>query len=223
MDVPDNAPPNGGSRRTPPQPAATASRSGEAGNDEARSRLLTAIELKVLMREVAQVVKRPDVGPLLAKVGAEDPLGDDDGVPKRKRITAALIATDHREPDRGWIERLIAAVEAYDEIEYVARIERVAEHVVELDRVRQVAPRIPAWTGDDRDVSAHDGLTYWGGSGRIARNAVLLVRECNRETQIELDAAGTAAVLAGLSRARQQLEESDRYLQQRQQRRGAPC
>ena len=81
---------------------------------------MTAIELKLLMREVAQVVKRPDVGPLLAKVGAEAPLGDDDTVPKRKRITAALIATDHREPDRGWVERLRAAVDAYDETEYVA-------------------------------------------------------------------------------------------------------
>lgn len=222
MDVPDNAPPVGGSRRTTPQPSATGSRSGEAADDEARSQLLTAIELKALMREVAQVVKRPDVGPLLAKVGAEDPLGNDDTVPKRKRITAALIATDHREPDRGWIDRLLAAVDAYDEVEYIAKVERVAEHVVELDRVRQVAPRIPAWTGDDRDVSAHVGLTYWGGSGRIARNAVLLVRECNRETQIELDVAGAAAVLAGLSRARQQLEESNRYLEQRRHKRREP-
>ncbi len=95
-------------------------------------------------------------------------------------------------------------------------------HVLELDRVSQVAPRVPAWVGDDRDVSAHIGLTYWGGSGRIARKAVLLIRECNRETQIELDAEGTAAVLAGLTRARRQLEESSRYLAQRQQSRRGP-
>lgn len=169
------------------------------------------------MREVAQVVKRPDVGEVLAAAGVEDPLAGDGSVPKRKRITAALIATDHHERDNGWVDRLLAVVDAYDDAHYVEKVGRLAEHVLELDRVRQVAPRVPAWVGDDRDVSAHVGLTFWGGSGHIARHAVLLVRECNRETQIELDAEGTAAVLAGLSRARRRLEESDRYLAQRQQ------
>ena len=174
------------------------------------------------MREVAQVVKRPDIGKVLAAAGAEDPLSADKSIPKRKRITAALIATDHRESDRRWVARLLAVVDAYDDAHYVERVRRLAEHVLELDRVRQVAPRVPAWVGEDRDVSAHVGLTFWGGSGRIARNAVLLVRECNRETQIELDAEGTAAVLAGLIHAHRELEESARYLRQRQQARQSP-
>ena len=180
------------------------------------------MELKRLMREVAQVVKRPDVGQVLAAAGVEDPLATDGSVPKRKRITAALIATDHRETDNRWVDRLLAVVDAYDEVHYIVKVGRLAEHVLELDTVRQVAPRVPAWVGDDRDVSAHVGLTYWGGSGRIARNAVLLVRECNRETQIELDAEGTDAVLGALGRAQRQLEESNRYLAQRQQRRRTP-
>lgn len=223
MDVPDSDQPGGASDPGVSRPPLARSKSGELTTGDPKTGPLSAIDLKWLMREVAQLVKRPDVGALLAKAGVEDPLGDDDAVPKRKRITAALIATDHREHDRGWIERLLAAVDAYDEAEYVAKVERVAEHALEFDRISQVAPRVPAWVGDDRDVSAHIGLTYWGGSGRIARNAVLLIRECNRETQIELDAQGTAAVLAGLTRARRQLEESSRYLAQRQQeRRGRP-
>lgn len=203
------------------RPAAESSQpesvAGEVEGGQGALEPIAAVELKRLMREVAQIVKRPDVGGVLAAAGAEDPFRDDDSVPKRKRITAALIATDHRETDRAWVDRLLAVVDAYDEAQYVGRLGRLAEHVVELDRVRQVAPRIPAWAGEDRDVSAHVGLTFWGGSGRIARHAVLLVRECNRETQIELDAEGTAAVLAGLSRAQHQLEESQRYLARRQE------
>lgn len=220
--MPDSDQPGGASDRAGSQPSPARSKPGEIATGDPKTGPLSAIELKWLMREVAQLVKRPDVGELLAKAGVEDPLGDVDAVPKRKRITAALIATDHRERDRGWVRRLLAAVDAYDEIEYVAKVERVAEHVLEFDRVSQVAPRVPAWVGDDRDVSAHIGLTYWGGSGRIARNVVLLIRECNRETQIELDAEGAAAVLAGLTRARRQLHESSRYLAQRQQERRGP-
>lgn len=186
---------------------------------EAQRPPMPAIELKRLMREVAQVVKRPDVGKVLAAAGMEDPLADDDSVPKRKRITAALIATDHRETDSTWVDRLLSLVDDYDEAHYVAKVERLAEHVLEFDTVRQVARNLPAWSGEDRDVAAHIGLTSWGGSGRIARNAVLLIRECNRETQIELDAEGTAAVVAALNRAQRQLDESNRYLAQRQQSR----
>lgn len=221
MDAPHTEP-----SADPPQAAPRSSPAGstgtEARGDEVERRPIAAVELKRLMREVAQVVKRPDVGQVLAAAGVEDPLAGDDSVPKRKRITAALIATDHCETDNRWVDRLLAVVDAYDEVHYIEKVGRLAEHVLELDTVRQVAPRAPAWVGEDRDVSAHVGLTFWGGSGRIARNTVLLVRECNRETQIELDAEGTAAVLAGLSRAQRQLEESNRYLAQRQQGRRAP-
>ncbi|MEJ7784757.1 MAG: hypothetical protein WKF96_08140 [Solirubrobacteraceae bacterium] len=171
------------------------------------------------MREIAQVVKKPDVGQILASVGAEDPLRDDDSVPKRKRIVAALIATDHREPNRSWIDRLLAAVDRYDGDRYVERVERLAEHVVEHDTIRQVAARVPAWSGDQRDVSAHIGLTYWGGKRTIARHALVLIREGNRETQIELDIDGTSAVIAGLTRAHHQLVDSKRYLETRQRTR----
>lgn len=176
---------------------------------------LKAADINVLMREMAQVVKRPDVGEFLASIGMEDPLGSDHSVPKRKRIAAAVIATDHREMDRRWIDRLLAAIDDYDRARYVGRVERLAEHLVELDTVRPVAARVPAWSGDRRDVSAHVGLTYWGGSGRIARHAVVLIREGHRETQIELDIDGTSAVIAGLAQARNQLADSKRYLETR--------
>ena len=220
VDTPHNQPSADPVRPAVHAPQAGSTREGTAGRD-VEPRPITAVELKRLMREVAQIVKRPDVGEVLAAAGIEDPLSSDHSAPKRKRITAALIATDHREADRGWVDRLLAVVDAYDEVHYVKRVGRLAEHVLELDRVRQVAPRVPAWVGDDRDVSVHVGVTHWGGSGRIARNAVLLVRECNRETQIELDAEGTAAVIAGLSHAQRQLDESMRYLAQREQRRRA--
>lgn len=220
VDASHKPPPDEASR-PPAQSSPAESTVEEALRGEGQRRPIPAIELKRLMREVAQLVKRPDVGEVLVAAEVEDPLAGDDSVPKRKRITAALIATDHREPDNRWVDRLLAVVDAYDEAQYVEKVGRLAEHVLELDAVRQVAPRVPAWVGDDRDVSAHVGLTFWGGSGRIARNAVLLVRECNRETQIELDAEGTAAVLAGLSRAHRQLEDSNRYLAQRQQGRRA--
>lgn len=161
-EQPAGGPYNDASGRTSvPDPDAESNR-GHVGTLGAGGEPLKAAEINALMREVAQVVKRPDVGRLLAKVGAEDPLGGKDSVPKRKRIAAALIATDHRETDRGWIGRLLAAVDDYDRLVYVARVERLAEHLVELDTVRQVAARVPAWRGDQGDVSAHVGLTFWG-------------------------------------------------------------
>ena len=54
-----------------------------------------------------------------------------------------------------------------------------------------------------------------GGIARFARRALVLIREGNRETQIELDIQATDALIAALSVARHHLEASRRFLDQR--------
>ncbi len=184
------------------------------GKDE-----LTNTEIKSITRDIASTVKRRDLTAFFADVGIIDLLGENPDIPKRKRIAAALTATTAHESDLAWVDRLAAAFGAYDHAQYVERVERHSEHILELDTIRPVGRAIPGYDDDiGRDVSAHIGLTFWGGTGKIARHALLLVREGNRETQIELDLEATTAAITALSIARAELQSSRSYIERRRPR-----
>lgn len=80
-----------------------------------------------------------------------------------------------------------------------------------LDTIRTVAGPILGEPTEGGPIdSAHVGLIYWGGRGRIPRRELLLVTEGSRETQLDLDVQGVEALIHALTEAHQQLAEGHR-------------
>jgi hypothetical protein len=184
--------------------------------------LRTERELRAVTRDVAQCVRKPDVGALLTAVGAEDPLPDET---KKKRIAAAMIATQHLEGHGGVVDRLLDAADAYDQAAYVEDIKRVAERVVGHDRITLVgqanasSERVYDDGLEPPSGTAFVGLTHWGGSSeRLPRSILLMVTEGSRETQIELSADEGAQLIEALTVAWRAKADGDRYLRDRRGR-----